>query len=204
MAKQLVFSFQREESAFGISKVDRSKLYGYKEAEVLDESESPCSFAVLAEDGSTLIGAGDIGIGYLTADGHWTTKAELTPVDIDGEKIEPVKSSFEKPISLEEMVSVDDFFEHNIRLIYVLEPSAFSGKLKSELEDQKIFRFPYSYRGGLQADTGFLLQGADGNFFLLVGDEMNIEFVGLKQVAASVQEEEEEVTETDFMNFDMI
>lgn len=203
MAKELAFSFQGEPSSFAISKIDRSKLYGYKEPEILDENESPCEFAVLADDGSTLIGGGDISMGYLTPDGLWTTKDQLTPVNIDGEKIEPVKSSFGSVIELETQTDIDEFLKHNIRLIYSLEPSTFSKRLKDALIEQKIFKFPYSYRGGLQADSAFLLQGADGNFYLLVGDELEIDFIGLKQVAASVQEEDD-AEESDFMDFDMI
>lgn len=203
MPKLLNFSFAGEESAFAITKIDRSKLYGYKEAEILDENESRCEFAVLAEDGSTLIGGGDIGMGYMTADGLWTSKNELTPVDIDGAAIEPVKSSFESMIELTTEIDVDEFFKHSIRLIYLLEATAFSKALKDALTQQKIFKFPYSYRGGLQADVGFLLQGADENFYLLVGDELEIEFLGLKQVAPSVVDDSE-VQESDFMDFDMI
>ena len=204
MPRQLTFSFAGEESAFAINKIDRSKLYGYKESQVLDEKESECSFAVLAEDGSTLIGSGDIGMGYMTADGTWTSKDDLSPVDIDGEEIIPVKSSFDYVIQLEKEVDADAFLEHGIRLIYSLDPATFSLPLKKALTSGKIFKFPYSYRGGLEADAGFLIQGADENFYLLVGDQIEIDFIGLKQVSAPVQDEAETVDESDFMSFDMI
>ena len=38
--KQLVFSLAGAESSFAINKVDRSKLYGYKETEILDEDRA--------------------------------------------------------------------------------------------------------------------------------------------------------------------
>lgn len=202
MPKQLNFSLNGEESAFAINKVDRSKLYGYKETEVLDENDSPCEFAVLAEDGSTLIGGGDVGMGYMTADGLWTSKSELKPVDIEGNEITPVKSSFDGVIQLDQKADADDFLGHNIRLVYSLEASVFSKNLKDELEAGQIFKFPYSYRGGLEADSGFLLQGEDKEFYLVVGDELEIDFIGLKQVATPVSDEE--VDESDLMSFDMI
>lgn len=202
MPKQLVFSLAGAESSFAINKVDRSKLYGYKETEVIDESESKCEFAVLAEDGSTLIGSGDIGMGYMTVDGLWTSKSELKPVDIDGDEITPVKSSFDGVIELGEKVTVDVFLKHEIRLIYSLEANAFAQELKESLEAGDIFKFPYSYRGGLEADSGFLIQGEDENFYLLVGDWLEFDFIGLKQLATPVTEEE--VDEEDFMSFDMI
>lgn len=203
MPKQLTFSLNGEESAFAINKVDRSKLYGYKETEVLDESESKCEFAVLAEDGSTLIGGGDIGMGYLTADGLWTSKSKLRPVNIEGDEITPVKSSFDGVIQLQESADADEFLRHNIRLVYSLEASVFSQSLRNELESGRIYKFPYSYRGGLVADSGFLLQGEDQEFYLLVGDDLQIDFIGLKQVATLVSDDEE-VDESDFMSFDMI
>lgn len=202
MPKQLVFSLAGAESSFAINKVDRSKLYGYKETEVIDESESKCEFAVLAEDGSTLIGSGDIGMGYMTVDGLWTSKSELKPVDIDGDEITPVKSSFDGVIELGEKVTVDVFLKHEIRLIYSLEANAFAQELKESLEAGDIFKFPYSYRGGLEADSGFLIRGEDENFYLLVGDWLEFDFIGLKQLATPVTEEE--VDEEGFMSFDMI
>ena len=66
-----------------------------------------------------------------------------------------------------------------------------------------IFSFSYSYRGGLEADAGFLLMGVDGNLFLAVGEPTNVEFIGLQQTAAIV-EEKGEADETDPMDFDMI
>ena len=188
--------------SFAIAKVDRSKLYGYKEAEILDEEESRCEFAVLADDGSTVIGKGDVGMGYLTVDGLWSSRGDLKPVDIEGNEITPVGSSFDSTIELSKAVDADEFLRHNIRLVYLLEPSSLSQKLRDSLSDGTILKFPYSYRGGLQADRGFIIQGTDGNFFLVVGDELEIEFVGLRQVAPTV--EEGDADETDFMDFDMI
>lgn len=202
MPKLLTFDLDGEESSFAISKIDRSKLYGYKETEILDEQESRCVFAVLAEDGSTLIGAGDIGMGYMTVDGHWTSKGDLKPVDIEGVEMVPVKSSFDQVTHLAETVDVDEFLSHDIRLVYSLEPSAFSLKLKDSLSEGTIYKFPYSYRGGLVADSGFLIQGNDQCFYLLVGDELEFDFIGLKQVATPT--DEEDLEQDDLMSFDMI
>ena len=70
------------------------------------------------------------------------------------------------------------------------------------LENGDIFKFPYSYRGGLVADSGFLIQGEDKRFYLLVGDELDFDFIELKQLATPVADEE--VDEDEFMSFDMI
>jgi hypothetical protein len=120
----------------------------------------------------------------------WRKKAELKPVDLHGQVITPVKSTFDAPVALDTRATVEDYFSHNIHTIYCLTPDGESAALKKELAEGAIFQFAFSYRGGLEASAGFLLQGSDGNMFLCVGVPTAIEFVGLKAVAAVVPQEE--------------
>ena len=204
MAKPLVFQWGDTDLSFQLSKVDRSKLYGYKEVEVIGEGGAVCKLATLADDGRTVVGSGGTGLGYINADGLWSTKDQLKPVDVEGNEIKPVASSFSAPIKLFETVSADDYLSNNIRSVYQLDCEGASEleTLRTELARGTIFSFPYSFRGGLEADAGFLLLGDDGNIFLAVGDPTKVEFIGLQQVA--VFEEEEGGDETDLMDFDMI
>lgn len=206
MAKPLLFQFNGNEVALQMSKIDRSKLYGYKEVEVLDDNGKNCMLATLADDGKTIVGKGGSGLGYLTADKEWVKKDQLTAVDIEGNEIVPVKASSAAPIDLTIECSVEDYLEHNIRLIYVMDFEEVNDDLVAELKSGKIFKFDYSYRGGLKADAGFLLMGNDENLYMTVGDPTNLQFVGLQQTAAVVSEDgEEEVEEVDdIMSFDMI
>lgn len=203
MAKPLVFQWGDTDLSFTLAKIDRSKLYGYKEVEVLDEDGNRCELATLADDGRTVVGRGGTGLGYVDADGAWCEKSKLKPVDLEGEEIEPVASSFSAPIKLFETVTAEGYLSHNIRLVYQLDTEDEIESLVQELRRGTIFSFPYSYRGGLEADAGFLLMGQDGHLFLAVGDPTNVEFIGLQQMAAMVAEEDE-VDETDLMDFDMI
>jgi len=204
VAKPLVFQWGDTDLFFNLSKIDRSKLYGYKEIEVLDEQQNRCELATLADDGRTVVGRGGTGLGYVDADGCWTDKSELTPVDVEGNEIQPVASSFSAPIKLFETATVDEYLSHNIRLVYQLETEDDDiASLMRELERGTIFTFPYSYRGGLEADAGFLLMGEGGIPFLAVGDPTKVEFIGLQQPAAVV-DEDDETDETDLMDFDMI
>ena len=100
MAKPLVFQLGESKISFAMIKVDRSKLYGFKEIEALDEADEKCDLATLAGDGCTLIGRGGTGLGWLDADGSWCDKSQLTPIDKDGREIEPVPSSFGAPREL--------------------------------------------------------------------------------------------------------
>jgi len=62
--------------------------------------------------------------------------------------------------------------------------------------------FPYSYRGGLEADTGFLMTNSEGAIFFLVGDDSSIEFKGLQQAMPAVAFEQND--DDSMMDFDMI
>jgi hypothetical protein len=203
LAKPLVFQFGETEFAFQLNKVDRSKLYGYKEVEVLDEKGRRCELATIADDGRTVVGKGGTGFGYVSASGEWCEKVDLTPVDPEGNVIQPVPSSYAAATKLFETVTADEFLRHNIRLVYALDCESDVSELAAELKKGTIFSFPYSYRGGLEADAAFLLLGNDGNIFLAVGNPTDVEFVGLQQ-PVSMSESDEVVEEADLMDFDMI
>lgn len=204
-AKPLVFEFEGEEITFDMVKVDRSRLYGFKELEVIDDVGHVCELATLAEDGRTVIGKGGTGIGYLSADGRWADKSALRPVDIEGEEIVPVTSSFGTPIPLSHTVTVDEFLNHNIRLCYIMQSESLHASLISSLARGTIYSFPYSYRGGLVADSGFLLMNAEDQVFFLVGDATAVEMVGLQQAASVVPEDDEAGEDADdLMDFGMI
>ena len=204
MAKPLVFSLGGTEFSFEMTKVDRAKLYGYKEIEVRDEQGDLCEMATLVEDGHTIIGRGGTGIGYLSADGLWCEKTELKPVDLSGQPIEPVPSSFATAIELAEPTTADDYLAHSIRSLYALSTQV-EGSLIERLKAGAIFKFAYSYRGGLEADIAFLLSNESGELFMAVGSATAIEYVGLQQTATVVEEDwQADDEESDDMDFSMM
>ena len=202
-------------------KVDRNKLYGYKVLEVLDDQGDACELTTLADDGKTLIGKGGTGIGYLDADGNWSDKSELSPVDLEGKAITPVPSSFSAPIPLAKEISIEEYLDHNIRLIYQLQfnedqedgqaaqPQEAQPQeaqpLVDKLKSGSIFLFDYSFRGGLEADAGIMLVNDDDEIFFLVGDQTGVTYKGLQQ-SAPVAAEETDSSEEDggLMDFGMI
>src|SRR5690606_33312048 len=161
MAKPLVLQFGDRELAFQINKVDRSKLYGYKEVEALDDHGRKCELATLVGDGRTVVGRGGSGIAQLTADGAWCNKSQLKPVNVEDQEIAPVPSSFSAPIKLFDVATVEEYLRHTIRSAYQMTCEEDVADLRAELERGVIFKFPYSYRGGLEADAGFLLMAED-------------------------------------------
>jgi hypothetical protein len=211
MAKPLVLEYRGSQVSLGLQKVDRTKLYGYVDTEVVDEAGRACELGTLLGDGHSVVGKGGTGIAYLSADGLWRKKAELRPVDRDGNPIPTVKSTFDTIVPLTEQATVEDYLSHNIHLIYHLTHEQPEGmpaqpieELVEDLRQGTIYRFPFSYRGGISANVGLLLAGGDGNLFLCVGVPTAIEYVGLKATAAVVVDACDETVEEDAMDFSMV
>jgi hypothetical protein len=203
-AKPLVLRVGGRDIAVQLEKVDRSRLYGWVDTEALDETGRPCELATLAQDGRTLVGEGGRGLAMLSPDGRWVDRKELRPIDMNGDPLEPQPSSFAAPVDLVEPASVDDYLEHNVRACYLLDPVDDASPLVAALEGGKILRFPFSFRGGLAPDVGFVLQGADGGLFLAIGQPSELHYAGLENESAAVEEEELEPGEGEELDFGML
>jgi hypothetical protein len=197
MAKQLTVLYRGNEIKLGLDKVDRTKLYGYVDTEVLDEHSGRCELATLGSDGNTLVGRGGTALATLSPDGLWRDRTTLKPIDPDGKPVKPVGSSFDAPIALEKTAAIDDYLAHNIRLLYKLDIEGDATALIDELRGGTIYTFPFSYRGGLEAYGGFLLLGSDGNLFLAAGNKAAFEFVGLNPPPSVIEDEDEAEQEED-------
>ncbi|MEZ5327373.1 MAG: hypothetical protein R3F19_20170 [Verrucomicrobiales bacterium] len=197
----LVFDLGGKEISCGMTKVDRAKLYGYVDTQVLDDRDRECELATLAGDGKTLIPMGGTAFAYLSPDGLWRNKTDLKPVNLNGEPIAPVVSSFKAPIHLSEKVSIDEYLSHNIRIVYRLHSEAGLGEIEQAIgDDDTVFAFDFSYRGGLVADRAFLLKGQDGAIWMAVGKATKISFIGMQQQAVIEDEvgPDEEEADLDF------
>ena len=173
MARPLVLRFEGSELPVALEKVDRSRLYGWVDREVQDEHGRPCSLVTLLSDGRTLAGKGGVASVMVSVDGKWLDRAKLAPVDATGEPITPVPSSFAGPVDVVTKATTRDVLSHDVRLLYhlALEP----GALLDALRGGAIYTFPYSFRGGLQADVAFLLASADGEAFLALAPRVPVE-----------------------------
>jgi hypothetical protein len=203
MAKPLVFTLAGTQIPINLSKVERSDLYGFIEIETVDEKGRKCTLATLADDGKSVIPSGGTSLVTLTPEGHWIEKKMLTPTDSQGNRMTPVPSSYAAAVPLEKTVSVEEYLNHNIRSVYQISSEADMGPLLAELKAGKIFQFPYSFRGGLEPDAGFLLLAADGTPFFAVGSPTQLEFVGFEETA-QIAVEEEASEEEDDVDFSMM
>jgi hypothetical protein len=203
LAKPLVLRYSGLEIPFNLEKVERADIYGYAEVETFSDDGRPCRLATLAQDGKTLVGPGGTAMAYLSPDGNWLDRGALSPVTLEGEVLEPVASTFSAPVDLARRATIEELLDHSVRSVYLLTADADWGPLREELAKGVVYRFPFSYRGGLNPDTAFLLQGADRNVFLLVGTAARVEFVGLAQAAPAPEVEDEVEEEDDGLDFSM-
>jgi hypothetical protein len=192
-----VVRFGDAEIPCNLNRVERSDLYGFVETEALDEQGRKCTLATLADDGKSVIVSGGTALVTLAPDGSWLDKKACIPTDNQGNRITPVASSYAAPVSLEKTATVDEYLSHDIRAVYQVSSEADFGPLTTELKKGTIFCFPYSFRGGLEADAAFILLAADGTPFIAIGCPTQLQFVGLEEIAA-VSDEESEDEEIDF------
>jgi hypothetical protein len=203
MAKPLVLEYRGNQLNLSLEKVDRTKLYGYVDTEVLDERGQLCEMATLNGDGNTLVGRGGTALATLSPAGLWREKSGLHPVDPEGNAVTPVRSSFDAPVILDKTATIDDYLGHNIHLLYRLDIEGNAADLLDELRAGAIYTFPFSYRGGLEANAGFLIMGSDGNVFLAAGSTPRFDYVGLSQPGPAA-EEDDETDDEDDLGFDML
>jgi len=204
MPKPLVLQFGGAEIPFILSKVERSDLYGFVEIEALDDQGRKCSMATLADDGKSVIGSGGTSLCTLSPEGHWLEKKTLKPCDNQGNVITPCASSYAAPVPLEKTVTIDEYLSHDIRSVYQISSETDFGPLMAELKKGTIYHFPYSFRGGLEADAGFLLLAADGTPFLAIGTPTKLQFVGFEEAAGISEESESTGEEEETLDFSMM
>ncbi len=204
MPRKLDFHFRRQTFNCALNKVDRNRLYGSRRIETLDMDDKPCSLATLLDDGRTLVPVGGTASGYINPDGEWVRRKEITPTDLEGNPLPKVASSFDTGLTLDQTTDVEDFLDHGIRLCYALEGEIPEALLES-LAAGVIYKTPFSYRGGINPDPAFVMQGADDTIWLLIGEPNAIDYATLEQAAvvAATREEDEE-DESDELDFGML
>jgi hypothetical protein len=203
MAKNLVFSLDGKEFEVVLKRIDRDDLYGKVEVEAFDEKGKPAELKVLAADGKTLIDKGGTALETLNAKGDSIDRTELVAVDINGDPIEKVPSSFDSPNELKP-AEIDDYLSLLVKSVYTLDApeGADIDYLKDHLSAKQIFSFPFSYRGGLEYDAAFVL-GDDKDAFMVVGKDAELRYLKLNQSSVLDSVEEAEISADD-ISFDLL
>ena len=197
MAKNLTFSINKTNYSAGITKVDRDKVYGFVEEQVLDKNGNLCSTGALLDDGQTLVLTGATAMKTVTDNNEEVDKKALKAVYMDGKDAILVPSSYEGTIELAK-ATIDDLFNLEVNSIYQLtweDASAKSSMLK-ELENDNLFSFVFNYRADYEGADAILLS-AQNEVFILTGRILEFEYLENKTAAPIVElesaEHEEEV-----------
>jgi hypothetical protein len=194
MPRALVLSLDGEEFPVHMQKVDRERLYGDIEIEAFDEDGNEAMLQILDADGKTLISTGGTSLATLSEDGNSVDRKKLIPITSDGEEIEPVPSSFNAPNLLYE-ATMDEYLSHTVKSVYILSPpeGANLDLLDDVLSGDSIYKFDFSYRGGLEYDTAFLI-GNEKTVFMIIGTAAALQFVKLNQPSVLEPVEEQEIS----------
>jgi len=201
MPRALKFKYGDSEFECELNKIDRRKLYGSVDVETRDIDGNRCGLATLANDGKTLIPYGGTALGYISSDGEWVERTDLKPVDLSGNELPLLSSSFDVIIELKKTATLEEFLNYSSRLVYLMgTDDDFAPELVEQLAAGVIFQFEFLYREGISADPAFLLGTPDGLIWMMVGKPSAIEYVGLDQAAVCFvgNEDDEEVEEFDF------
>lgn len=203
MPRSLKLSLDGEEFSVQLKKIDRDDLYGSVEIEAFDEKGNPAQLLVLASDGKTLLNKGGTALATVDQKGNSIERPSLKAVNLEGEEIEMVESSFSAPNKLK-VADIDDYLSQVVKSIYVLDPDD-GGDIKfllDHLSSGLIYSFPFSYRGGTEYDNAFIIGNKD-DAFMVIGKQARFQFAKLNQAARLDSLEEEEVSGDD-IDFDLL
>lgn len=194
MPRPLVLSLDGREFGVRMAKIDREKLYGKVEVEAYDEKGNPAQLLILAPDGKTLIDRGGTALATVNEDGDSISRADLVPVDEEGEKIETVPSSFGQ-VNVLRRAKAEDYLSQLVKSVYLLEAeeNADQKYLQDHVSAGLIYNFDFSYRGGIEYDNAFIL-GNKTDAFMIVGRPAELEFVRLNQAVDLDVTDEQEVS----------
>jgi len=197
MAKKLIFKIKEKEYALEPLKLERKKLYGSKEKEVLDSDGNLCSTVSISSEYNLILPKGSIALGSIDSDGKWLDKSELVAVNGENKEVEIVPSSFDTPIDLTSSISAEEYLSHNITSVYSLQGEENTPEFVEYIKNSdEIYTFEFNYRADYEGDPAFIIEN-DGELFVLVGKKIEFEFIGLDEIS-QIDESEDDVEEDEF------
>ena len=199
MAKELIFQLSGSEFPASPVKLERKKIYGWTDTVATDRDGDVCKSAYLSPDDSLIIPAAGLKQATVDAEGRWVDKAELKAFSEDGEQELPIlPSSFDSPIELKTKVSVEEFLDNDWESVYQLD----NPDLAAAVGDD-IYKFEFSFRGGVNHNDGYLLN-TPGGLFLFAGDKQEFPMLSLAD-ETTIDDTEEPVEEIlDDLDFSML
>ena len=199
MAKELLFKLSGSVHSAAPVKLERKKLYGWTDTVATDKDGEVCVSAYLSPEDSLIIPSGGLKQAAVDADGRWVDKSEMIAYGEDEQTELPVlPSSFDAPIELKSKATIEEFLDNDWESVYQL----INPDLATALGDD-IYKFEFSYRGGVNHNDAYLLN-TPGGLFLFAGDKQEFPLVSLADETTIDDTEEtvdEDIDELDFSMF---
>ena len=200
MCRTLNFRIGGESIDLAPVKLERKKLYGWTEARVTTPEGVLCRQAGLDQSGQIIIPKGATKIGMLGEDGLWLEKADLVAVHADGSEAVATPSSFDHPIELTRKATVEELM--NLRVSTVYQLTGEQGAALNSLLGGDIYTFDFSYKGGFERLTAFLLTNGTTPY-IIAGEPMQFDFIGLEDEGVLTEVEDIDIEE-DELDFSMM
>lgn len=199
MAKAVLVNFAGSTSSFAHQKLERARLYGKRQRQVLDPNGARCERAELLRDGSLILRSGMTAQGFFDEAGAWVPNSALVPLDATGEPAPRVETTLDVEQTLEGPVSPKDVLDLATRSVYMLTPESIDVALDAALSEGKIFRFPFNLRSEHKLEVAYLVKN-DAGYFALVGSHAETEWCSLETAVDELADQEED-DELDFEMF---
>lgn len=200
MGRGIVVDYGGEVSSFGLTKVEREKLYGRRKKVVVDENGQDCSQAILTRDGTALLPAGCTASLYLNDAFEVCERGDLQAVGHDGAPLPEVESTLGVPTQLDGPIEASRLLDHIAKSVYELDPEELGQTLRELLEKGDIFETRFNYRKGYDDSPAFILQNEEG-IFAIVGEPTEFEYLRNENATANEAEDEDEDPFDDDLDF---
>ena len=197
MAKAIALRLAGEVSSFSFARLDRNKLYGHKERQVVDQDGKRCTSAYLSSDGAALVPSGGLAMLYVDEGFATIERSTLRAVDDQGADVPLLPSTLGVEQDLEGPVPPQRLLDHTIHTVYQLQSEVLGANLTAALSAGKIFCAPFNFRDDYQRHTLFLL-GNDSGTFALIGNTRTFDFVRRDATPAAMDDADDLADDLDF------
>lgn len=167
MAKSIAVRLGGESSSFAFAKLDRERLYGRKERQVVDDQGKRCASAWLSTDGAALVPSGGLAMLYVDESFGTVERSDLQAVDDQGAEVAPLPATLGVEQELEGPLPPSRVLDHAVHSVYVLTPETLGATLAAELKAGKVYGCPYNFRDDYTRQMLFLVANEAGTFALL-------------------------------------
>lgn len=203
MAKEMIFAIGGKEFAIEPVKIDRKKLYGWREIHAFDDDGNECVLVSTDASGVAIIPKGGIGLGIVSANGQWVERSKLKTVASDGSAAVLYPSSYNTVNMLQNKATEEDLLDCSITSCYHMRDA--DPELAAAI-GADIYRFDYCYRDSYETSPAFLLASeiaGKSELFLMVGSQNVFDYIGLEELAVAVDDEPDDEEENDDIDFGM-